>query len=201
MTTASADFAMAGGGYPVELQVDPPAAQNRLTVFFRIILAIPHLLIVSALQYVVGITGLIAWVIIVITGKCPAGLLRFNAGYVRWGARTYGYVGLLTDKYPPFALEGDDQYPIRMNVQEELEGRNRLTVFFRLILVIPHAIVLSVLGLVAYVVAIIAWFAALFTGSVPEGLHNFLAGVVRWWARVNAYIYLVVDEYPPFSLN
>ncbi len=201
MTTTSADFAMAGGGYPVEVQVDPPAEQNRLSVLLRIFYVIPHAIIVQALQYVVGVTGLIAWLIIIITGRCPAGLVRFHAGYVRWTARAYGYLGLLTDKYPPFALEPDDQYPIRVQVQEEVEGRNRLTAFFRLILAIPHLIIIAVLGFVAYVVAFIAWIVALFTGSVPVGLHNFLAGVVRWWARVNAYTYLVVDEYPPFSLD
>jgi hypothetical protein len=201
VTTTPADFARESGAYPVEVHVDPPAEQNRLSVLLRLIYAIPHTLITSALGYVVGVTGLVAWVIILVTGKCPPGLLRFHAGYVRWLARSYGYLGLLTDKYPPFAFEDDPAYPVRMIANEDTGDRNRLTVFFRIILAIPHFIILSVLGFVAFVVAVIAWFAALGTGTVPEGMHNFLAGVLRWTTRVNAYLYMLNDEYPPFAMN
>ncbi|MCK9517890.1 MAG: DUF4389 domain-containing protein [Dehalococcoidia bacterium] len=201
MTTTSAEFAMAGGAYPVEVQVEPPVEQNRLSVLLRIIFAIPHAIIISALGYVVGVTAFIAWLIILFTGKCPPGLLKFHAGYVRWAARAYGYLGLLTDKYPPFSLDDDPAYPIRVSVAEAAEGRNRLTVFFRVILAIPHLIVLSILGLVVYIVAFIAWIIALITGVVPEGMHNFIGGVLRWSTRVNAYLYLLRDEYPPFSLQ
>lgn len=72
---------------------------------------------------------------------------------------------------------------------------------FRMLMVIPHAIVLYFLQIAAQVVALISWFAALFTGSVPAGMHGFLAGYVRWNARYVAYAFLLVDEYPPFSLT
>ncbi|MGE5597397.1 MAG: DUF4389 domain-containing protein [Hyphomicrobiales bacterium] len=191
---------MAQGGYPVQVEIEGPQPQNRLSVLLRIIYAIPHLIILSVLGYVVEVTGFISWLIIVITGKYPAGLFKFHAGYVRWAARGYGYVALLTDKYPPFSLD-EEQYPIRLSAAEELENRNRLTVFFRIILLIPHLIVLAVLGVAATVVVIIAWIAALITGSVPEGMHRFVAGAVRWGARVNGYCYMLTDEYPPFSLE
>lgn len=202
MTTTPADFAMeSGGGYPATLHVEPPASQDRLSVLLRVLYAIPHLIIVSALNQVVNVTGLVAWAIILVTGKCPPGLLKFHAGYVRWAARAYGYLGLLTDKYPPFAFEDDSAYPVRVQASEDTGDRNRLTVFFRIILAIPHFIVLAVLGLVAFVVVIIAWFAALGSGTVPEGMHNFLTGALRWHTRVNAYMYMLTDEYPPFAMN
>lgn len=200
MTAAAAGYQMTGA-YPADLQVEPPQVQPRLSVFFRIILAIPHLIILSALGYVVGVTALISWIAILITGKCPDGLWKFHAGYLRWYARAYAYLCLLTCTYPPFSFDEEASYPARFFVEQQLEGRNRLTVFFRLILVIPHMIALAVLGIVASILLLIGWIVALVTGSVPAGIHTFLAGTLRWTLRVNAYLYLLRDEYPPFSLS
>ncbi|MFQ5382406.1 MAG: DUF4389 domain-containing protein, partial [Dehalococcoidia bacterium] len=82
-----------------------------------------------------------------------------------------------------------------------LEGRNRLTVFFRPLLAIPHIVVLSVLGVIGEVVLLVAWVVALFTASVPDGIHSFLAGVQRYNNRLSAYLFLLTDEYPPFSIS
>jgi hypothetical protein len=108
---------------------------------------------------------------------------------------------LLTGKYPPFAMGEDNAYPIRLLAEGQVEGRNRVTVFFRYIMLIPHVIVLYLLSIAAAVVLFISWVAALFTGSVPAGMHNFLTGVLRWQTRVGAYALLLTDQYPPFSLN
>jgi len=78
--------------------------------------------------------------------------------------------------------------------------QRRLTVFFRLIMVIPQYIALYVLNIAAQVVLVISWFAALFTGRVPAGLAGFLVGYLRWYSRVTAYIWLLTDAYPPFAL-
>ena len=98
-------------------------------------------------------------------------------------------------------MDDDASYPIRLAVDEQVSGRNRLTTFFRIILVIPHAIIIGILQYVFFVVLVIAWFAALFTGAVPEGLHNFMVGYQRWNIRYNAYFTLLVDDYPPFGFN
>ena len=83
----------------------------------------------------------------------------------------------------------------------ELTDRNRVTVGFRLILVIPHVIVLVLLGIAAAVVVLIAFFAVLFTGRWPEGLREFVLNVQRWYLRVQTYFLLLTDEYPPFQLG
>jgi hypothetical protein len=80
-----------------------------------------------------------------------------------------------------------------------VERRNRLTTFFRLLLVIPVAIVLYVFGIVATIAVVIAWFAIVITGRYPDGLYQFVAGVVRFLTRVTAYTALLCDPYPPFS--
>ena len=89
-------------------------------------------------------------------------------------------------------------YPVRLVGGEDLE-RSRLTVFFRILLLIPHMIVLYLYGIIAMVFVVIAWFAALFTGRVPDGLHSFLAGYVRYYLRVVAYGAILADPFPPFG--
>jgi hypothetical protein len=81
------------------------------------------------------------------------------------------------------------------------EKMSRLTTFFRLILVIPQAIVLYFVGIAASVVAFIAWWAILFTGNYPKGMYDFFVGYMRWSTRVNGYTYLLTDKYPPFTLD
>jgi hypothetical protein len=114
-----------------------------------------------------------------------------------------GYCLLLTDKYPPFTTADDRNYAIRVNGDDEIDNRNRVTTILpiRYLLAIPHLVIVSVLGYAAGVVAIIAWLAALFTGTVPEGLHNFMAGYLRWNTRTYGYLLNLTDKYPPFSLS
>src|SRR4051794_23324237 len=90
------------------------------------------------------------------------------------------------------------QYPISYQ-QSPPEARNRLTVFFRYFCAIPQLFVACFYGVAAFFAVVAAWFAIVFTGRFPEGLYNFVAGFVRYIARVNAYLYLIVDEYPPFD--
>lgn len=187
--------------YPVKVDIGGPQPQNRLSVLLRLIFAIPAAIVAAVIAIAAAVVTVIAWFAILITGGFPEGLLRFAIGAQRWITRVTAYTLLLTDKYPPFSLDDDTEYPVRFLSAEEISGRNRLTTLFRIIMIIPHYIIIAVLGYAAYIVAFIGWFAALFTGSLPAGLHTFLAGYVRWNARYMAYAGLLVDEYPPFSLS
>ena len=188
-------------GYPVQLEIDPVGPQNRLSILLRLILAIPHLVVLYFLGIAVWIVGILAWFTIVILGRFPETLLRFTIGYNHWSARANAYSSLMTGQYPPFSMDAEWDYPVQLTVEEKTEGRNRLTTLFRLILIIPHAIVLSILGVIAGFVLIAAWLVGIVLGRVPEGLHNFLVGYTRWNARASAYGGLLVDEYPPFSFD
>jgi hypothetical protein len=105
---------------------------------------------------------------------------------------------LLVDPYPPF---GDAPYPVTVTADKPPPSRDRVSVGLRLILLIPQIIVLSVIAFIWILMTVVAWFAILFTGRYPEGLYQFSVGSLRWTTRVNAYALLLVDEYPPFSLD
>jgi hypothetical protein len=198
--------------------------RNRLTCAFRPILAIPHVLLVGApmafgvslgwrviegpgidwgastgiLGLVAGVAALIAWFSILYTGAYPRGLWQLAAFYLRWRVRAVAYMALLCDEYPPF---GDAEYPAHVDVSPPEGARNRLTTAFRVFLLIPHFIVLWLLGVSWLFTSIVAWFAILFTGRFPQALFDYGVSTLRWRVRVEAYLLLLHDEYPPFVME
>jgi hypothetical protein len=209
MTTAEAT-----ADYPIRLEVRRDATQSRLTNFplgigmiIRSILLIPHFIILYFLQIVANIVYFIACFAILFSGRYPRGLFNFYVGYMRWNANMTGYLVSAYDKYPPFSMDAQSDYPVTLEVDYP-ENLNRILNFplfigyiIKVILLIPHLIVLAFLALAAMIVLFIAQFAILFTGSFPEGMHGFMVGVGRWSTRVTAYTVALTDKYPPFSLS
>ncbi len=195
--------------YPVSYDIARPERYNRWTVGFRFILAIPLIILISgfriagnflnggALTSLLVALAVFAWFTILFTGRFPEIMRNTAEMLFRWTLNIGAYLLLQADPYPPF---GAGPYPLAVGVTPA-EQYNRWTVGFRLILAIPHFIVLFFLGITQFVVTIIAWFAILFTGEYPQSLFDFSVGVSRWSARVEAYVYLFVDEYPPFTLE
>jgi hypothetical protein len=194
--------------------------RNRLTTAFRLILAIPHLILVGGIGFTVaagsgnrgtayggdtGLLGAVAWFLaivswftIVFAGHHIIGIRQFTLSYMRWRVRALAYVMLLEDQYPPF---GDAAYPASLTIEDPTGERNRVTVLVRIFLGIPHLIVLVFLIIALWLTAVVAWLLILVTGEYPRGLYDFGVGVLRWLLRVQAYMLLMVDEYPPFSLD
>jgi len=192
--------------YPATFEVDHPERITNWKPLVQWLLALPHHLVVNALSGLSQIVAIISWFAIVFTGKLPEGLASVQHLYIRYANRTVSYTAFLREEYPPFVFgtTADDagEYPaVRTAFTPQYEDRNRLTVAFRIILVIPHVIVLVLLAIAALVVVIIGLFAVLFTGRWPAGLRDFVVGALRWSTRVNAYFLLLTDEYPPFSLD
>ena len=184
--------------YPLVFDVEYPEKLSRLLIFFKGLLAIPHWIILYALMAVAQAITVIAWFAILFTGRYPKGLFDFVVGIYRWQYNVGAYVLLLRDDYPPFSLSAG-QYPLTFDI--EYPGRlSRLLIFFKWLLIIPHLIVLVLLGIVYWITLVIAWFAILFTARYPKPLFNFGVGLLRWGARINAYYMLMRDDYPPFSL-
>jgi len=196
MTSATMD---APGAYPVHFEIPRPDRQSRLLIFVKVFLAIPHLLILYALNTVVSIVTFVAWFAILFTKTYPDGLFKFAVGAQRWRYNVGAYLFLLRDEYPPFSLDAGS-YPLAFDIAYPAE-LSRWMIFVKWLLVIPNVIVLFALLLCAFVTTTIAWFAILFTGTYPESLFKFAVGVMRWQARVNAYTNFMTDQYPPFSLD
>jgi len=206
--------------YPVSISVQPSLTnRNRLTTAFRLFLAIPHLILVGGvgtglasrgdrtttagsegglLGAVAVFMAIVSWFTIVFTGTHIIGIRQFTAFYLRWRARAVAYFMLLEDPYPPF---GDGPYPASIELLDPAGPRDRLTVALRLFLGLPHLIALFFLLIAWSFTTIVAWFSILITGAYPQGLYEFGVGALRWRLRVEAYMLLLVDEYPPFSLT
>jgi hypothetical protein len=194
------------GSYPATMTFDAPEKVANWRPIVHWLLAIPHFIVLYVLRFVAEIVALVSWFIILFTGKLPEGIANLQSMYLRYQARTFTYAGFMREEYPPFgfttaAADPGDDPRIRVDVRPELEDRNRLTVAFRIILAIPQLIVLGLLGIAAFVVYIIAFFAVLFTGKWPEGLRAFNLNVIRYQLRVEAYLFLLTDVYPPFALS
>jgi hypothetical protein len=195
----------AGSTYPASFTLDAPDKIANWRPLVHWILAIPHYVVLYALNIVSEVVGLVSWFAILFTGKLPEGLAGVQCMCQRYMERVGAYVGFLHEDYPPFSFATTAADPgdtrMRVDYQPALEGRNRLTVFFRFLLILPHAFLLLVIYIGALFCYLIAGFAVLFTGRWPEGLRTFVLGVFRWTVRANAYFWLLTDEYPPFSLD
>jgi len=210
MTTTTMEQAFPLSNYPIAISVDAPVGdRNRLTSALRPILSIPHMILIGpgawfhrfdsagligAAAYVLAVVN---WFSILVTGHPLNGIRDFQLYYLRWRTRALAYMALFVDPYPPF---GDAPYPATIAVTEPAV-RDRATIAVRLILAVPHVIVLFFLVLAWLLCTVIAWFAILFTGRYPASLYPFALGVMRWLLRVEAYLLLLVDEYPPFTLE
>jgi hypothetical protein len=203
--------------YPVAFHVDhPDHPLNRLTTFFRPIVAIPILVVLGLIAggsyqfetdngVAVVATGgglLVAPTIlmIVIRRKYPRWWFEFNRELARFVARVYCYLALLDDRYP--STDEEQAVHFELPYPEVERDLNRWLPLVKWLLAIPHYIVLAFLWIAAFFVVVFAWFAILFTGRYPEGAFDFVVAVARWQARVAGYATLLVtDRYPPFSLH
>lgn len=196
--------------YVVTTSVTVQEVRNRITVLFRIVLAIPHTILAGPVVWFyrsgsLGLLGAAAYFLALINGvslvifqRSIPGARDFALYYLRWRTRSLAYTTLLTDAYPPF---GDGPYPATLTVIEPSGARNRLMIALRPLWVIPHVVVLAFVVAAWCVTSMTAWFAILFTGRLPGALYRFGVGAMQWCLRVEAYLLLLVDEYPPFSLT
>ena len=184
--------------YPVIFEADYVESRNRLTTFFRLILAIPLVIWLFVYGIVAELAIVVAWFAIVITGSYPRGLYDFVAAFTRFATRTLAYTYLLCDPYPAFGGADDPAYPVRMEF-EPLEHYDRLKTLFRIILAIPILIMRYVMGLLLEIGAFAAWFVILFTGKMPRGLFDLMVLANSYTARSDSYLYLLTETYPPFQ--
>ena len=183
--------------YPVRLDIDYPPRLSRLLIFVKWLLLIPHYIALWLLGIIAWVVILLAFFAVLITGQYPRSLFDFLVGYERWRMRASSYLLLQTDAYPPFALSDDPAYPVRLDVDYP-DRVSRWRPFLHWLLAIPALFATFVIGLIAYVAVIIAWFAILITGRYPQSLFDAVTVALRWTVRTTLYTYFAAERYPPF---
>lgn len=170
-----------------------PADQRRVTVAFRIFIAIPHIAWWYLLNIAMQVLTFISWFGALFTGRVPKDMHDFNTRALQYETRLYAYLLLLTDKQPPWPL-GSDDHPVAIETHgTEL---NRAAVFFRLVLGVPTYVITTLLSVGLMVVAPVGWILTLVLGRLPEPLFGANAAALRYMTRSRAYMSLLTAEYP-----
>ena len=183
--------------HPIGLVVDDDLKRTRITVFFRLLLAIPQAVWLAIWGIAVYVVWVIAWFAALFTGRVPGGLHNFLARYARASTHLYAYVLLLADPWPPFG-GAPGSYPVDLRVDPPAK-QSRLTVLFRILLAIPALILSYVFRLVNQLVAFLGWFYALATGRMHEGMRDLSAWMLRYEVQTYAYLGLLTDRYPSLA--
>jgi len=184
--------------YSAEYQGDD---RNRLTVFFRLFVAIPWFFVAFFYGIAAYFATIIAWFAIVITGNYPQGLYDFNAGFIRFVSRINGFTYLLTDEFPSFGGDEEPNYPIRVLIEPPKAEYSRMKTLFRMFLLIPVFILNYVMSVILMWVGLFAWLVLVFTAELPEGLYKPLRIGTAYGAKALAYMMLLTEDFPPFWMD
>ncbi|MBI2684278.1 MAG: DUF4389 domain-containing protein [Actinobacteria bacterium] len=189
--------------HPVGLRITDDLRRSRLSVLFRLLLAIPHFIWLAIWGIAVVFAVIASWFATLANGTTPAGLHRFIGGYLRYGIRVHAYLYILADPFPAFGTpstydESSGAYPLDARIAAAAP-QDRLKTGFRLILAIPALIVAGAISYLSQALAVIAWVVALFTAAVPEGVRNLGAWCLRFQEQTYAYALLLTDQYPSFG--
>lgn len=177
----------------IDLLVRRDLRRNRLTVFFRLLLTIPHLVVLLVLGVAACVVVVVGWFAALVLGRLPGWAHAYLSGYLRWSVRTSCYLLLVTDVFPPFSLAPTD-HPVQLVIPPP--GRlSRWAVLGRVVLVVP-AYVLSLAGSGIGLFVVFAWFAGVFAGRTPRAVFDAIATVQRFSCRLSAYLSLLTPTYP-----
>jgi hypothetical protein len=183
--------------HPIGLIVNDDLRRNRLTVFFRLLLAIPQLVWLWLWGIAVYFAVIIAWFAALFTGRVPEGLHSFVASWIRCSTHVRAYALLLADPWPPFG-GAFGTYPVDVRIDGP-DRQNRLTVFFRYLLAIPALLLTYVFGIVNNLVAFLGWFYCLALGRMNEGMRDLSAWLLRFEVQTLAYLMLLTGRYPSLA--
>lgn len=193
---SEAAAAPVSAAHPVRLVVTDDLKRSRLTVFFRPLLVIPHIVWLELWGIVAILAVLVAWFAALFTGRVPDGLHNFVAGYMRYTTHVYAYLLMLANPYPAFS--GHASYPVDLTVDGP-QNQGRASIFFRIVLAIPALILGSVFRTVNEVIAVLGWFYSLFTGHMSAGMRDLSAWLMRFELQTYAYVFLLTNRYPTLA--
>ena len=179
--------------HPIGLIVTDDLHRSRLTVFFRLLLAIPQVIWLALWGIAAEIVLVIAWFAALFMGRLPEGLHNFLTAFLRFYTHVSAYLLLLSNPWPPFL--GNVDYPIDARVDPPAR-QSRWTIFFRFLLVIPAGLLSYVFRIVNNIVAFLGWFVCLFTGRMPQGMRDLSAWLFRYEIQTYGYAMLLTGRYP-----
>ncbi|MCB1146842.1 MAG: DUF4389 domain-containing protein [Leptospiraceae bacterium] len=172
------------------------------TFFGLIYIGIPHLFLLAFFGLWGAILGMIAWYVILFTGKYPQSWFEYQVKLQKWNLRLNARLSNMLDGYPAFGIDSEDPaITLEVPYPEELSrGKLLLKTFFGFFYVLlPHMFVLMFRQIWGAILQMITWYVVLFTGNYPENWFNFQVENIRWATRVNLYMANMTDEYPPFN--
>lgn len=208
--------------YPVRVvgRMDPQLSRGLWLI--KWLLLVPHIIVLIGLWIAFVVLTVVAWVAILATGRYPKGIFEFNLGVFRWTWRVsfYGYSALGTDRYPPFSLAEEPDYPATLDIAYPGRLSRGLVLVKWWLLAIPHYLVLGVVfgggtwfiwqfgtagwawgGSVVGLLVLFSGILLAITGTYPRPLFDVIVGINRWALRVAGYAALMTDRYPPFRLD
>ena len=183
--------------HPIGLIVDDDLHRNRLTVFFRLLLAIPQFIWLYFFGIVAAFALLFAWFVALFTGRVPDGLHDFLARYQRLTTHVAAYTLLIANPWPPFG-GSPGTYPVDLRVDDAVQ-QSRLTVFFRGLLAIPALVLAYVFRIVNTLIAVLGWFYSLVFGRMHEGMRDLSAWMLQFELQAYCYLFLLTGRYPSFA--
>jgi 2-(1,2-epoxy-1,2-dihydrophenyl)acetyl-CoA isomerase len=185
--------------HPISLVVSDDLNRWRLTVAFRQLLALPHVLVLALWTYLALPVTVVNWFITLVRGRPSAGVHAWTSRFIRYQAHVYAYLYLVADPYPSFR-GWPGRYPIDLAIAPPTE-QVRWKTLLRIILVIPAYVFATVLGYVLFIVAFLGAFYALATGRYPRGFRDLSAYCLRFQAQTFGYVFLLTDKYPTLANN
>jgi hypothetical protein len=191
--------------YPTQLGFHGDRQMARWRPLVQWFLAIPHLIIANLLSRLRSVLTLISFFTVLFTKQIPRPLFDVIAMTFRYQWRATSYALFLHEDYPPFdfqpAADDDGVEPHTIVTFAYPEHLSRWQPLYKWLLAVPHYVVLFGLMIAAVFMVIAGFFAVIITGEYPEKARDFLVGVSRYSLRVQAYIGLLTDQYPPFTLS
>ena len=181
--------------HPVRITIDDDLRRSRLTVFFRLLLVIPHVVWLYLWGFAVQVAVIVGWIAALVLGRLPRPLHRFSAAYVSYASQVHAYLLLIANPFPGFVGAA---YPLQIVIDPPAH-QNRLVTLFRIVLAVPAFLIAGVLGYLLYLISFLGWFAALATGRMPPGFRDAGAAAIRYTAQTYAYTLLLTSQYPHSS--
>jgi Domain of unknown function (DUF4389) len=184
--------------HPIRMVVTDDLRRSRLTVFFRLLLAIPHLFWWRIWSILAAVVALLTWICALVIGRPPRPFHRFLGAFLRYQNHAFAFISLIGNPFPGFVGKRGS-YPIDLETPLEPERQKRLVTLVRIFLAIPALVLAGALAYAHFVVAVLGWFASLALGRMPEGLRDLGVYSLRYNGQVGAYVLLQTGRYPHAS--